>query len=173
MTYPLPSLANVRGCIEFRQDSDTADQGVVDNLLDHFGCVNLGGRVTAVLSKLGPCFTDVREALGVGDMPMERVQFGHSHTVDRSQDCLFVNVIPAGVQKNSTIGISWTVHYVYIVRYLNLITQIIKDNQLTECFHSMSSSKIGACCDMDFYLKIIFIKFCYEHIMNTKLQDMH
>lgn len=114
-THPLPTFTNMCRCIELRQDSDTSDQGIVDDLPDHLGRVDLGWLVATVLNKFGPRSADIGEAMGVGDVPVECVQLGHGYTVDRSQDRLFVNIVPTGIQKDSTIGILWAIHDVHII----------------------------------------------------------
>jgi len=148
----------MRRCIKLWQNPDTANQSVIDNLLDYLGGIDLGRRVASILDKIRPCFTDVRKALGISDMPMKRVQLGHGHTFDRPQNCLLVDIVSASVQKNSTIRILRTVYDVYLVGYSNLIAQIIKNDQLAEGLQCVSSSEVCVCRDMSFYLGIILIK---------------
>lgn len=149
----------MRGCVELWQDSDTADQGVIDDLFDHLGGIDLGRRVATVLDEIGPRLTDVGEALGIGDVPVERVQLGHGHTFDRPQNRLLVDIVAASVQKDSAIRILRTVHDVYLVGYSNLIAQVVEDDQLAEGLQCVSSSEVRARCNIGFHLGIILINF--------------
>lgn len=159
LTHPLPTFADVCRCVELRQNSDTADQSIIDDLPDHLGRVDLGWLIATILDEFGPRSADIGEAVGIGDVPVERVQLGHGHAVDRSQDRLFVDIVSTGVQKDPAIGIPWTVHDVHLIGYLNLIAQIIEDDQLTESLYGMSSSEVRVRRDVGFYLKFILVSF--------------
>jgi len=148
----------MRRCIKLWQNPDTANQSVINDLLDHLGGIDLSRRVASIFDKIGPCFTDVGKALGIGDMPVKRVQLGHGHTFDRPQNRLLIDIISTSVQKNSTIRILRTVYDVYLVGYLNLTAQVVKDDQLAEGLQCVPSSEVRVCYDMSFYLEIILIK---------------
>lgn len=142
----------MRGCVELGQDSDTADQSIIDYLPDHLRRVDLSWRVAAVLNELGPRSADVGKAVRVGDVPVEGIQLRHGHAVDRPQDPLFVDIIPARVEQNSAIRIFRGVHDVHLICYLNLIAQVVEDDELTESLQSVSSPEICIRRDIDFYL---------------------
>lgn len=99
---------------------------------------------------------------------MKCIQFGHSHAVDRSQDRLFVDVVSTRVQNDPAIGILWTVHNVHFTSYLNLISQVIENDQLTKGLYGVSSSEVCGCRDIDFYLKFILANNNYGCLKNIE-----
>lgn len=149
----------MRRCIKFWQDPNSANQGVIDDLPDRLRGIDLPWRVATILDEIGPCSTDIRETLGIGDMPVECIQFGRGHTVDRPQNRLFVDIVSASVQKDSTVRILWTICDIYIASYMNFRVQFVIGNQLVEGLQCVSSSEICIRRDKGFHLEIILINF--------------
>lgn len=80
----LPPFADMSRGVEFRQDANSPNPGVLYHQEDVFGGVDFLGGVRPESCEVGVGFGYEREALGVGYVPVEGVQFAGSHGVDGS-----------------------------------------------------------------------------------------
>lgn len=118
---PLPTLAYVSRRIEFREHTNAVHETVIDDFADILLGVDLPGCVSPVLRHIRPGSADVREAVRIGYMPVEGIQFRHSHGLDRSEDRRLVDEVSRGIQQDSTIGIDRSVGDVRVSDDLDLV----------------------------------------------------
>jgi len=148
----------MRRSIKLWQHPNSANQGVIDDFSDCLRGIDFPWRVATILDEIGPCSTNIRKTLRIGNVPVECIQLGRGHTVDRPQNRLFVNIVSASVQKDSTVRILWTICDIYIAGYINLRVQIVISYQVVEGLQCVSSSKICVCRYKGFHLEINFNK---------------
>jgi len=101
--------ASMRRRVNFRNDFNTSNKGIIDNFLNILFRVNFHGRESTIFAEIRSRGEIDRERVTIGNVPMQDVKLNTEHGVHNLEELFLGDEMSGGIDHDSSVRESGTI----------------------------------------------------------------